>query len=280
MAFRALIHRDNLWRRFWLLLWHAPRHGQWFSKLLVRAVSAGVLIPLLMVWWNPQLLPYAAAVFVLVSGVIVWWQWSGISHLVPWVGAGLTFLLYWASQFVWWLFLEQTGYRLLFLILVAVCSAWYMDEWHRVRQKLLIDEPVVSSAPTMVLGFLTALAIGTVSQSLVVYLDVSLWWLLLTMYVPLALSFIAMSQACGWRPFRNWRHMLTSSVVLLEVFVLVTWWPTSVQVVGFTLAGVYLLIALVIQQEAQGFLNRRALAREVGVVAAAVAFVLMTARWY
>lgn len=218
MAFRALVNRDNIWRRFWLLLRHSPRRGLWFSRVFVRAAAVAALAPPLLVWWSPPLLPYAVALLVLISGATLWWQWPGLSHWAVWAGAGATLVLYWASQLLGWLFLEGTFYRVIFLALLMVVTWWYLDEWHHVRQKLIVGEPVVSSAPTLVVGFLTAMALGTAAESFVVYLDVSLVWLLLGLYLPLVLSFMALAQACGWRPLRLWRQLVTAVVVLAEGF--------------------------------------------------------------
>jgi len=67
---------------------------------------------------------------------------------------------------------------------------------------------------------------------------------------------------------------------MLQMFVLVTWWPTSFYVVGFTLAALFALLALVLRQEAQGFVNRRFFSRELSLALAALFLVLLSARWF
>ena len=67
---------------------------------------------------------------------------------------------------------------------------------------------------------------------------------------------------------------------MLQVFLLVTWWPTSFYVVGFVLAATFALIALVLRQEAQGFVSRRSFSRELSLVIGALLLVILTARWY
>jgi hypothetical protein len=195
------------------------------------------------------------------------------------LAGAVSIALFWSSGFVYWLFLENPRYRVLWLLLLALFSWWYLTEWQRLRQKLFVGEPLVPSAPNLSLGFLTALALGASAEGFLVYLDTPLPWLWATFFVPLVLSFLALSQLSGWSPLSRPVYPLTAAVILAQIFAVVTWWPTSFYVAGFTLGVVYLVVAAVVRQEAQGFVNRRSLSRELGVLLGCLGLVLLLARW-
>ncbi len=270
---------EQWWQRVWRLLWRAPRRGQWFSRWFIKALAGLVLVPSLALWYEPFLLPYAAGVLVWLMGIAVWWQWLGTRHFGAWLAGATTLTLFWASSFVFWLFLENPSYRVLWLVLLALCSWWYLTEWHRLRQRLFVGEPLVASAPNLTLGFLIAFTLGVSAESFLVYLDASVFSLFLVFYLPLVASFIALAKLSGWSPLQAPVYPITAAVLLAQVFALVTWWPTSFYVAGFTLAVTYLVVALVVRQESQGFLNRRSFWRELGVLLGSLALVLLSARW-
>ncbi len=260
-------------------MWRAPRRGEWFSRWLIRALALAVLLPLVATWYEPLLLPYAIGVLFFTIGLAVWWQWLGLEHVGAWLAGAATLALFWSSSFAFWLFLENPRYRVVWLLVLAVFSWWYLTEWQRLRQKLFIGEPLVASSPNLALGFLTTLSLGVSAEGFLVYLNTPLPWLWLLCYGPLVVSFLGLCQLSGWSPFSRPLYPLTAAVVLAEVFAVVTWWPTSLYVTGFTLGATYLVVAVVVRQEAQGFVNRRSLGRELGVLLGSLVLVLLLARW-
>lgn len=278
MVFATSPYDQPWWRKF-SLVWRAPRRGEWFSRWLVASLSVAVLLPPIMLWFEPLLLPYAAGLLAFAVGIGIWWQWLGREHLAAWISGALTVSMFWASSFVFWLFLENPLYRVVWLLLLGLFSWWYLTEWRRSRQKLFIGEPLVPSAPTLALGFLTAFTLGVSAESFLVYLNVSLGWLWLLFYTPLVVSFVTLTQLSGWSLVKHAAYPLTAAVLLAQVFAVVTWWPTSFYVAGFTLALSYLVVALVVRQEAQGFINRRSFSRELGLLLGCLAVVLLLARW-
>jgi hypothetical protein len=276
----AVPHPDERsFRRKLSLIWRAPRRGEWFSRWLIRALSLGILLPSIAAWFEPLLIPYALSVLIFAVGITLWWQWLGREHLMTWLAGAVTLSLFWCSSFSLWIFLENPRYRVLWLVLLALFSWWYLTEWQRLRQKLFIGEPLAASSPNLALGFLTALAFGVSAEGFLVYLNTPLLWLWLLCYVPLVLSFLGLCQLSGWSPWRKLAYPFTAAVVLAEVFAITTWWPSSLYVTGFTLGVTYLVLAVLVRQEAQGFVNRRSLVRELGALLGCLVFALLLARW-
>lgn len=279
MTIRTLFNRKNIWRNVYLLLRHAPRRGEWFSNFFMRAVSVVVLIPFIIMWWQPFTLPFAVAILVLLMGVTVWWQWLGREHFFLWLAAGTTLILYWGSSFLFWIFLESVLYRLLWLIILLLFSWWYLSEWHKMRHKLFVGEQLLVIGPTLALNFLIVFCLGVSAESLLVFLDYPLWLLLLAFYLPIVISFIALAKINNWSPLVQWRYWLTAAILLSQIFILLMWWPTSFYVIGFVLATSYLAIVLVLRQESQGFLNIRSFGRELAIIILTLIVVLIFARW-
>lgn len=251
--------------------------GRGLGRILV-AVAA--LIPLGLTWYQPWWLPYAVALAVALWLIVFWMQWSGWSRLGSWFVAGVVLACYWGSTFLLWLFLENVWFRIILLSVTAFFTWWYLREWQRLRLTLFLGEAGAGATPTLVLGFLSSFALGSAAENFLVFLNTPLWQLLLAFYLPAAALIICLTYASGWSLVKQWPYWFTGVMVLLQVFVLVTWWPTSFYVVGFTLAASFATIALVLRQEAQGFISRRSFSRELAVVLGALALVLLSARWY
>ena len=251
--------------------------SRWWWRWLV---AGAILIPLGLDWYNPFLLRYAILIEAVIFIVVLWLQWSGWGRLLSWLAASLVLLCYWASTFFLWLFLENFWYRLVILGLTAFFTWWYLREWQRLRLTLFLGEAGAGSTPTLVLGFISCFAFGSSAQSFLVFLSTPLWQLILAFYLPIAALIICFVYASGWSLIKHWPYWFSGLIIMLQMFVLVTWWPTSFYVVGFTLVALFALLALVLRQEAQGFVNRRFFSRELSLALAALFLVLLSARWF
>lgn len=268
---------DNL-KNSWSKLLSARLGGaRWLWRWLLALFS---IVPLVITWYNPFLLRYAVIGTIFLWLLVMWQQWSGWDKFVSWLVAGLVLLIYWASILLMWLFLENYWYRVAMIVLNAFFSWWYLREWQRLRLKFFLGEAGAGSTPTLVLSFISCFALGSSAESLLVYLNTPLWQLLLAFYVPMAALLICFVYSSGWSPLRKWAYWFSSLIILLQVFILATWWPTSFYVVGFTLAVTFVLAALIMRQESQGFISRRSFVRELSLVMAVLLLVLISARWY
>lgn len=255
----------------------APTGSRRLFRLSLGVASA---VPLALTWYNSFWLRYAVALYILLLATVLWRQWAGLARLGSWFVGSVVLTGYWSSTFLMWLFFESTWSRSLLLILTTFFTWWYLREWHRLRQTLFLGEAGAGGTPTLVLGFLSCFAFGSAAESFLVFLDMSIWWLLVYFYLPIAALVLCLVYASGWSLVKRWPYWFTGCALLLQVFLLVTWWPTSFYVVGFSLAAAFALIALVVRQEAQGFISRRSFSRELSLVGAVLVLVLITARWF
>jgi hypothetical protein len=200
--------------------------------------------------------------------------------LFSWLSGSIVLLCYWVSTFLLWLFLEDFWYRVVILALTVFFTWWYLREWHRLRLTLFLGEAGAGSTPTLVLGFISYFALGSSAESFLVFLNTPLWQLILAFYLPMAALIICLVYNSGWSLVKDWSYWFSGLIIILQIFILVLWWPTSFYVVGFTMAAVFAALALVLRQEAQGFINRRFYSRELSLVLAALLLVLLTARWF
>lgn len=252
-------------------------HGRWYWHGLI---TAAIISSLLLDWYNPFLLSYAVLIGAVFFILVLWLQWSGWSRLFSWLAGGWVLLCYWTGTFLFWLFLENFWHRLAILVLTAFFTWWYLREWHRVRLTLFLGEAGAGLTPTLVLGFLSCFTFGSSAYSFLVFLNTPVWQLIIGFYLPIAVLIICLVYTSGWSLIKNWSYWFSGLIIMLQVFSLVIWWPTSFYVVGFTIAAAFGILALVFRQESQGFINRRFLSRELTLVLAALIIVLLTARWY
>lgn len=237
-------------------------------------------LPLGLTWYNPFWLRYAVGLFVLLFVITAWQQWAGWSRLGSWLTAAVVLAIFWGSMSLIWLFLESSWSRVLLLAVTVFFTWWYLREWHRLRLTLFLGEAGAGATPTLVVGFLSTFALSAAAESFLVFLNLPWWLLELCFYLPVVVLVICFAYASGWSLARRWHYWFTGILVLLQVFVLATWWPTSFYVVGFTMAAAFALVALVLRQEAQGFISRRSFSRELSLVLVAFVLVLFTARWF
>ncbi len=251
--------------------------ARWLWRWLLAIFS---MCPLILTWYNPFLLRYAIISLIVLWVLVMWQQWSGWDKFVSWLVAGIVLLIYWSSILLMWLFLENYWYRVAMILLNSFFSWWYLREWQRLRLKFFLGEAGAGSTPTLVVSFISCFALGSSAESFLVYLNTPLWQLLLVFYLPMAALLICFVYASGLSPVKKWVYWFSSLLILLQIFILSTWWPTSFYVVGFILASAFVLAALVMRQEAQGFINRRSFIREISLVMAVLLLVLISARWY
>ncbi|MBI5466482.1 MAG: hypothetical protein HY974_04290 [Candidatus Kerfeldbacteria bacterium] len=258
--------------------WFVSRRPRaWLEPAVLTALA---LVPFGAVWWQPFLLSYAILILGLAVSLTAWWTWERGASFLGWLAWLFMLTLYWSSSFLFWLFLETTLVRIFLLVAVVAVAWWYLVDWRQHRYALSVSQRGGGQLSSVAVGFISALALGSAAQGLIVFLDAPLWLLLLGCYLPLVLSFISLVYINGWSVRQAWIYYLTSAAVLLQVFIVSTWWPTSLYAVGFVMATVYAALGLALRQEAQGFINRRSFSRELLILAVALSVVLATAPWY
>ena len=267
-------HAATLGRRLWVSGGRRYHAVAGFSLALVGVV------PLVVVWFQPFALAAALVLLFVVWAAAVAWNWVGVAGIREWGSSALLLGLSWFGTFAYWLFLENTFFRLAYLVVVGAVTWWYLDEWHLRRYGHDRREAGAGPTPTLAHGYLAAYAFGSAADSFLVYLDTSLWLLLLTCYLPTVVIYLLAVRAYGVVGAKRTSLTLLGAVVLFQVFVIATWWPTSFAVIGFTYATVFLALVLVARQEQQGYLNRRSFSRELAVLGTAQVFVLALARWF
>lgn len=277
MSFRDLINKEKFGQAYLpgILKFAPSRLTGSFIVAVIFLVEAGFML----VWWKPSLIFYGAGEVFLITVLVVWWQWAGSKYMAAWASTSIILVLFWFSMFILWLFIETIPYRILIMLTVAYFSWWYINEWKYARQRLLFDSQHVSSVANMVLGFITVFSLVAAAEGLLVFADIPLWPLLTIFYLAMVISVLALIKANGWSLVERWRYLATAAVILFEALLVVMWWPTSFYVIGFTVAIVYLIIALSLRQEAQGFLNRRVYSIELISLGLVLGLALLTARW-
>jgi hypothetical protein len=166
------------------------------------------------------------------------------------------------------------------VLLLAFFSWWYLREWQRLRLTMFLGEAGAGSTPTLVLGFLDCFVLAAAAESFLVFLNTPVWLLTIAFALPMLVLLICFIYASGWSLVKKASYWLAGSAVIMQVFLLAIWWPTSFYVVGFVVATTFAVVALVLRQEAQGFISRRSFIRELSLVLGALLIVLLTARWY
>lgn len=281
MSFRTWLRRDRLLPRLALALRRLQRSRSLAAWRGWPYVVAGAsLVPYLAVWYDPTLFQRAVVGFGGLVAAAAALMWLGAPRVGSWLAGVTTLAALWASQTFIWLFLESTGYRLVCLALVAATTFVLLAEWQRRQRALAAGSDLTNSTPVLAAGFLAAFGFGVGAESLLVFLETPLWQLALATYLPTVLCFVALAAVSGWSLARYWRHLTAAAVILGETFILVTWWPSSAYVAGFTMATAYLALTLVLRQEVQGFFSRRSFSRELAALAGLLVLVLVTARWF
>lgn len=278
MSFNKFQELPSLLGKRWAHIRRASLGG---SRLIWRPIiAAAIILPFGLIWFNPFYINYAVFTIIILWSVVLWWQWPGWGRLASWVTASIVLFSYWSSTFMMWLFLENIWNRLALLLLTSFFTWWYLREWQRLRLTLFMGEAGAGSTPTLVLGFLTCFALGSSAESFLVYLNIPVWLLTILFFIPAAAQIICFSYASGWSLVKRWLYWFTGLAVMLQIFLMTTWWPTSFYVIGFTQAAAFALIALILRQESQGFISKRSFGRELSLVLGALILVLLTARWY
>ncbi len=247
----------------------------WWRWLIALAIT----VPLFLTWRNPFQITYAVGFMAVLWILVMWLQWTDWGKIGSWFSAGLVFLIFWGSSFLMWLFLEDYWYRWLTILVITFFTWWYMREWQRLRLTMFLGESGAGSGPTLLLGVISFFALGVSAQSFLVYLSIPFWVLLLAFYLPMVVLVISFVHASGCS-LKKWPIWFTAVMVILQIFIMVTWWPTSFYVIGFTLACAFAVCALIMRQEMQGFISRRSLSRELSLIIGSLILVLLTARWY
>ncbi len=236
-------------------------------------------LPFILVWWQPFIWSYALVSLIVVNALVWWWYRSGSHNLPSWLISGSTFTIWQLSFFCWWFFLEGLPWRVIFLTLLAVICFWYLWEWQRIAKKLTASEVGAGAGPTLVVSFMAILALVSSAQFLLILFDWPVWLLLLVFFIPQVWLYAAWLQSNGWSLLAKWRIWLFGTVILLEIFSLVLWWPSGPAVAGFVSALTYLAITATVRQETQGFVNVRTFRQEIVLVLLLLVLVLLSARW-
>ncbi|GEM_PF-1830913 len=280
MSFQTWLNRDQLLPRLAFAFRRFRRGSASSTRWWPVLVALAAALPYLTTWLDPQRIWLALIFMAALAVLVAWLQWVGREHIGSWLASYGVLVISWGGWFFLWLFIEQSWHRLLVVVAVAGLSWWYLDEWRRRQQLIGLGADTLQGTPALVLGFVATFGLGVGAESLLVFLNTPLWKLAATTYLPMALCFAATMVLSGWSLVRHAQSLLLAVVVLGQVFVLATWWPTSAYVVGFTMAVTYLALALTLRQEAQGFISRRSFARELSALSLLTALVLGSARWY
>ncbi|MBU1038710.1 hypothetical protein KKC17_00505 [Patescibacteria group bacterium] len=255
------------------------RSHSWANKLVSFFIILAVL-DLLVTWWQPIFLPLTAVVWSILLLLLVWFFWFKIDYLTAWLAGSLFLFLFWSGSFNLWLFFNYTWQRIIFLFIFMALSWWYLSEWQRHAQKFFALARAAGPMPTMVVGAVTVFILGASANNFLVYLDVSFWKLLAVFFSPLPFLFWGLMQVNNWSLAKHWPYGLAALFIQLQAFVLVMWLPLDSYVSGFCLAVIYIILALSLNQEAQGFINKRQYIQEIIILLIVLFLVLLTAAWF
>ncbi len=279
MSFFHWINKQSVLSRLRLslvrLLTPGPTTAWWIPWLLSALVFTAFIIP----WINPFWLWYAVGILVVDLAVCGWQYWLSNTKLSFWLSVFWVLFVFWCSTFLFWLFLENFIYRILFLIIITLLSWWYLTWWRSLKTLFYLNNPLGNLAPPTILSYVAVFSLSTAAHSFLIFLNTPWWILSLSFYLPLVLLLIAVLKINYGQLFKKWKAVLISSVILAQVFFVLLWWPTSFYVVGFTQAAIFAMILLALRQEGQGFVNIRQVHKELIVLLVALALVLLTARW-
>ena len=107
MSFKDWVRQDNLFSKLFLLwarLWRRVSSiDKWFSG--VSAIAA--VVPLALVWVDPQWWRVSVVVMLLLLTVLAWWYWSGLEQLGGWVSWLVSLVIFWGASFMLWLVLDN-----------------------------------------------------------------------------------------------------------------------------------------------------------------------------
>lgn len=280
MSFQTWLNRDQLLPRFKFAFRRFRRGSASTTRWWPAIVAVVAVAPYLAIWRNPQRIGLALIFMATLALAVAWLQWVGRERIGSWLASFGVLVISWGGWLFLWLFIEQSWYRVLCVVAIAWLSWWYLDEWRRRQQLIGLGADTLQGTPALVLGFIATFGLGVGAESLIVFLNTPLWKLAVAIYLPIVLCFAATMVLSGWSLIKQAQALLLAVVVLGQVFVLVTWWPTSVYVAGFVLSATYLALVLVLRQEVQGFISRRSFIRELAVLGGLTALVLASARWY
>ncbi len=279
MSFSLWLNKQNIISRLRLaqvrLLKPGPTTVGWVPWLL----STLILVIFITPWINPFWLWYAVFALFIVLAITAWQYFISKTVIGFWLATYWVLISFWVSTFLLWLFLENIGYRLLFLIIITLLSWWYLAWWRGLKTLIYLNNPLGNLAPPTILSYVAVFSLGTTAHSFLVFLNTPWWVLTLAFYLPMALLLVAILQINYGSWLKKWRSILIAAVLLGQIFFILLWWPTSFYVVGFTLSIVFALILLGLRQEGQGFINTRQVRKELVILLVALALVLLTARW-
>lgn len=279
MSFSAWLNPHTFTNRLRLSVFRSFSPGPvtvwWISPFISALVLATFIVP----WVNPFWIWYSIFALGAVACLVGWQYWLGKIRLGMWLAIFWVLIVFWYGMYLLWLILENSGYRLLFLVAISLFTWWYLLWWRNLKQKLFLDTPLGNLAPPVIISYISTFGLGASAYSLIVFLNTPWWVLGLAFCVPLLLLLGAVLQISHFEPFKRWRVFITSGVILTELFVLINWWPTSFYVAGFTLTSVMAMILLAWRQEGQGFVNTRQVRKELILLLLALVVVLLTARW-
>ena len=279
MSFSLWLNKQSIISRLRLaqvrLLKPGPTTAWWVPWFL----SAFILVIFITPWINPFWLWYSVYALIMVLAITAWQYFISKTAMGFWLATYGVLFIFWSSTFLLWLFLENLGYRLLFLIIITLLSWWYLTWWRGLKTLFYLNNPLGNLAPPTILSYIAVFCLGTAAHSFLVFLNTPWWVLGLAFYLPMALLTPAILQINYSQIIKFWRALLIANVILGQIFLVLLWWPTSFYVVGFTLAAVFALILLALRQEGQGFVNTRQVRKELLILLAALALVLLSARW-
>ncbi|MFZ5391309.1 MAG: hypothetical protein ACOZAJ_03490 [Patescibacteria group bacterium] len=255
------------------------RSHSWADRLVGFFIVLAVL-DLVVVWWQPVWLPLAALVWFILLLLLIWLFWFELDYLLTWLVSSLVLFLFWSASFNIWLFFNYTWQRLIFLLVFVVLTWWYLSEWQRHAQKFFSAARAAGPIPTLVVTAATVFMLGASAQSFLVYLDAPFWKLLAVFFTPLPFLFWALVHVNEYPAAKQLPYLLAGLFLQLQAFILIMWLPFNAYTAGFCLAVVYVMLALSLRQEVQGFINKRQYLQEIIILVVGLSLVLLTTAWF
>ncbi|MFA4937107.1 MAG: hypothetical protein WC575_02355 [Patescibacteria group bacterium] len=241
------------------------------APYLIGIASA---LPVIIVWRWPAVIMYAGVYLLLLAAAFLWFMWEPRRlgrALWPW----MLLVIFWLSSLFFFLFLEQNYFRLMFIIIIAVVSWWYVYSWQTVE---------INRGPSLPLSLGLAWIIfflSTVNNvSWLVFLGFG-WWLLFFLYVIITtLVLLSVGWLAGWTLLHHWAYYAVAWVMIIQSYVVFSWWPTSFYLLGWLQATIFLVIFLFTRYDTGVVLTKRSLTHYLLWIGTLSIILIATSRWF